>query len=208
MTALLAVGSDTYLVVSIGLLLLALVLLALEIFIPTGGLLGVLCGTAFVASVVSMFLYSVTAGLLLVMGSAISSPFLVLGLARVWVRSPIARRLAVGDDGPTRVFDGAGEDLPEHDRGDPDAVEAAQAAARRSRQTALDALVGREATADTDLRPAGFIRLEGRRLDAVAESSLIEAGTRVRIISAAEGLLRVRAGLPANLPPRSEGNPP
>lgn len=203
MIALLAAGSDTYLVVSIGLLLLALVLLVLEIFIPTGGLLGVLCGTAFVSSVVSMFFYSVTAGLLLIMGSAITSPFLVLGLARVWVRSPVARRLAVGDQGPTRTFDDAGEDLPEHDRDDPDAVEAARAAARRSRQAALDALVGREGIADTDLRPAGFIRLEGRRLDGMAESALIEAGTRIRVVSAVEGLLRVRAVPSANLPARS-----
>lgn len=192
MTALLALGSDTYLAASIGLLLLALVLLMLEVFIPTGGLLGVLCGTAFVASVVSMFLYSVTGGLLLIMGSAIVSPFLVLGLARIWVRSPIARRLSVDDGTPPRTFDGAGEDLPEHDPTDPDAVEAARAAARRSRQAALDALVGRDAVADTDLRPAGFIRLDGRRLDAVAESGLVEAGTPVRIVSAAEALLRVR----------------
>jgi membrane-bound ClpP family serine protease len=198
-TAFLAVASDTYLIVSIGLLLLALVLLVLEVFIPTGGLLGVLCGTSFVGSVVSMFLYSVTAGLLLLMGSAITAPFLVLGLARIWVRSPIAKRLAVGDDGPTRLFDDAGEDLPEHDRDDPEAVEAARAAARRSRQAALDALVGREGIADTDLRPAGFIRLDGRRLDAIAESSLIEAGTPVRVVSAAEGILRVRGGFPANL---------
>lgn len=202
MITLLAAGSDTYLVASIGLLLLALVLLALEIFIPTGGLLGMLCGTAFAASVVSMFLYSVTAGLLLLMGSAITAPFLVLGLARVWVRSPIAKRLAVGDDGPTRLFDDAGEDLPEHDRDDPEAVEAARAAARRSRQAALDSLVGREGIADTDLRPAGFIRLDGRRLDAIAESSLIEAGTPVRVVSAAEGILRVRGGFPANLSAR------
>lgn len=203
MTVLLALGSDTYLVASIGLLLLALALLALEIFIPTGGLLGVLCGAAFVGSVVSMFLYSVTGGLLLLMGSAIASPFLVLGLARIWVRSPIARRLSVDDGSPVRIFDGAGEDLPEHDASDPDAIEAARAAAWRSRQAALDALVGRDAVADTDLRPAGFIRLDGRRLDAVAESGLIEAETAVRIVSAAEGLLRVRPARSAvTLPPR------
>lgn len=200
MTPLLALGSDTYLVVSIALLLLALFLLVLEVFIPTGGLLGVLCGTAFVGSVVSMFLYSVAGGLLLLMGSAVASPFLVLGLARLWVRSPIARKLAVDDGGPSRRFDGEGEDLPEHDASDPEAVEAARAAARRSRQTALDALVGREGAADTDLRPAGFIRIEGRRLDAVAESGLIEAGTPVRIVSAAEAILRVRAARPATLP--------
>ena len=200
MTAVLALGSDTYLVASIALLLLALVLLALEIFIPTGGLLGVLCGTSFVASVVSMFLYSVTGGLLLLMGSAIASPFLVLGLARIWVRSPIARRLAVDEGTPSRTFDGAGEELPEHDVTDPEAVEAARAAARRSRQTALEALVGLDAVAETDLRPAGFIRLDGRRLDAVAESGLIESGTAVRIVSAAEGLLRVRPSGRANLP--------
>jgi membrane-bound ClpP family serine protease len=60
--------------------------------------------------------------------------------------------------------------------------------------------VGLDAVAETDLRPAGFIRLDGRRLDAVAESGLIESGTAVRIVSAAEGLLRVRPSGRANLP--------
>jgi membrane-bound serine protease (ClpP class) len=45
-------------------------------------------------------------------------------------------------------------------------------------------LVGREGTAATDLRPAGTIVLGDERIDAVAESGFIAAGTAVRVVRA------------------------
>lgn len=45
-------------------------------------------------------------------------------------------------------------------------------------------LVGREGTAATDLRPAGTIVLGDERIDAVAESGYIAAGTAVRVVRA------------------------
>ena len=42
-------------------------------------------------------------------------------------------------------------------------------------------LVGRVATAATDLRPAGIVEIDGARIDAVAEGSFVERGARVRI---------------------------
>jgi membrane-bound serine protease (ClpP class) len=42
-------------------------------------------------------------------------------------------------------------------------------------------LVGREAETVTALRPAGVARLDGRRLDVVAEGEFVEAGRRVRV---------------------------
>jgi len=197
-----AAPSDIYLVASVVLLAIALLLIALEAFIPSGGLLGLLGGTAFLASVVSMFLYSRTGGVLLLMGSAIVAPFLLVGIARVWAASPIARRFAVGDQVPPKVLDAFGdgaEATPVHDPDDPDAADAARAAASRSRLARLEALVGHSGVAATDLRPAGFIEIDGRRLDAMAEAGLIEAGTPIRIVSAAEGLLRVRVATPATL---------
>ena len=54
------------------------------------------------------------------------------------------------------------------------------------------AFAGRVGTAATDLRPAGKVLLDGRRLEASAERGYIEAGARVRVIHGDAGRLVVR----------------
>jgi len=53
-------------------------------------------------------------------------------------------------------------------------------------EKALAPLVGKEGVAGCDLRPAGFALVEGRRVDVVTEGTLIPAGARVKI-TAVEG---------------------
>ena len=45
-----------------------------------------------------------------------------------------------------------------------------------------EALLDLTGMAETDLRPAGKARLEGRRWDVLAESGLIEKGTQVKVV--------------------------
>jgi membrane-bound serine protease (ClpP class) len=45
-------------------------------------------------------------------------------------------------------------------------------------------LVGKEAVALTDLRPAGTVAIDGERIDVVTEGDYVRAGTSVRIIRA------------------------
>jgi membrane-bound ClpP family serine protease len=54
-------------------------------------------------------------------------------------------------------------------------------------------MVGRLATTATPLRPIGVIRFDGRRLDALAESGIIEEGIEVEIISVVDNQIKVRA---------------
>jgi membrane-bound serine protease (ClpP class) len=64
---------------------------------------------------------------------------------------------------------------------------------------ALDALLGQEGEALTLLRPAGTVRLGGRRVDAVAETGLIPQGARVKVIRVEGNRVFVRnAGEPAS----------
>ena len=44
-----------------------------------------------------------------------------------------------------------------------------------------EGLVGKDGIAVSDLRPTGIARIEGRRVDVVAESSFVEEGSRIRI---------------------------
>jgi len=52
--------------------------------------------------------------------------------------------------------------------------------------------IGREGVAHTPLRPAGSALVDGQRLDVVAESGVIESGSRIKIIAVNENRLVVR----------------
>ena len=47
--------------------------------------------------------------------------------------------------------------------------------------------------ADTQLRPVGFVRIDGHRIDAIAEGDVIEAGARIRVVEAYDNQVKVRA---------------
>jgi membrane-bound serine protease (ClpP class) len=52
--------------------------------------------------------------------------------------------------------------------------------------------VGREGVAQTILRPAGVALVDGKRLDVVAESDMIESGSPIKIIAVNENRLVVK----------------
>jgi membrane-bound serine protease (ClpP class) len=52
--------------------------------------------------------------------------------------------------------------------------------------------IGHEGVAHTPLRPAGAALIDGQRLDVVAESGVIESGSRIKIIAVNENRLVVR----------------
>ena len=182
--------SDAYLVAALVLGGIGLFLLAVEVFIPTGGLLALLCGTCFVASVVAMFMWSPTGGLVLLLVYTIAAPFLLMGLLKLWSTSPIAKRLSLNEGTAKSVVEEAPPDI---DPNDPDAQQSASDAARRRRILALNEYVGRNGVSETALRPSGFVSLDGRRVDAVAEAGCIDSGVPVRLVAFLDGGLRVRA---------------
>jgi membrane-bound ClpP family serine protease len=53
-------------------------------------------------------------------------------------------------------------------------------------------LVGREGVAHTMLRPTGVAMVDGKRLDVVAESGMIERGSAIKIVAVQENRLLVR----------------
>ena len=52
--------------------------------------------------------------------------------------------------------------------------------------------IGHEGVAHTPLRPSGAALIDGQRLDVVAESDMIEAGSRIKIIALNDNRLVVR----------------
>ncbi len=175
------VPDSSWIGIGLGLLLLALVLFAVELFIPSGGMLGILCGLAAIASVIAFFLYSPAMGGFALLVYLIATPFLLVYGVKLWSRTPIGRRLILGG---TEELDGRGLNEEEID----------QEIEERRRQThATDAsLIGRIARTVTPLRPVGVIRLDGRRLDALAESGVIDTDADVEVIAVLDNQIKVR----------------
>jgi membrane-bound serine protease (ClpP class) len=54
------------------------------------------------------------------------------------------------------------------------------------------ALVGRTGVAETQLRPAGRARIDGKHVDVVAEGAFVQPGTPVRVVAVRGNLVTVR----------------
>lgn len=140
------------------LLALGLALIVAETLIPSFGLLGTLAGIAIVAGGYVAFRIDVDHGLTYLLVSGVLIPFSVMAGFKILPRSPLARVL---------MARGASfEDGRATDRRDDD-------------------LVGAEGVVEAQLRPSGVARIEGRRVDVMSRGSLVEKGTRVRVVEAA-----------------------
>ncbi|MSR28555.1 MAG: hypothetical protein EXS03_03135 [Phycisphaerales bacterium] len=177
---------EIYLFVSLGLLGLAVVLLVLELFVPTGGVLAVLTGVAAVASIASMFVYDTTWGGIYLALVCAGSPIAVILVFKVWSKTPIAHRMILTDGA-----DGARRAEP-HEESRSDPSRPAMGVAARAKADHLASFVGKHGTTATTLRPVGFVRIGAARLDAVAESGFIPQGSTVIVIEVVEGQLTVR----------------
>ncbi len=141
------------------LLLLGLALVIVEVFVPSGGMLGLLALTSLVAGIGLAFYHrGIEAGLIFLTVTTVLVP-LALALAfRYWPQTPMGRRLLL--------------DVPRGEELLPDSPER-----RRLRQ-----LVGKSGVAKNMMLPSGAIVIEGRTFDAVSEGMPIEAGQHVRVI--------------------------
>ena len=172
---------SSWLVIGIGLGLLALAIFAIELFIPTAGMLGILCGAVVIASIISFFYHSTSAGVFAIVTYIVASPFILVYGVKLWSGSPIGRRLILGgtETVATRGLDEeeVADELAKH---------------READREAADALIGMIAVAATPLRPVGVIRLGDRRMDALAESGIIDQDTEVEIVEIIDNQIKVR----------------
>jgi membrane-bound serine protease (ClpP class) len=152
-----------YLLVALG-----LVLMAAELFLPTGGVLFVLGIGGLIAGVAMMFAYDATQGFVLLVALFVILPIAAPVLVRLWPSTPLGRKLVLSG--------------PEDDAamaGMPVSVE-------------LESLRGRYGKTLSALRPAGITDFDGRRVDTLSEGPLIEAGRWVRCIDVRAGRVLVR----------------
>ena len=172
-------GNENYLVWGFILLAAALGLLFLEFLIPSGGLIGILCGIAAVGSIVSFFMYDTTWGIIASCTYVILAPILLVLFFKIWVNSPLAKRMIL--TGHTESVDPEIDDMDEEINH-----------RRTSRMEELRQLIGVEGVTVTALRPVGVVKIQGQRVDAMAEAGVIEANVSVEVTDVYDNQIKVR----------------
>jgi membrane-bound ClpP family serine protease len=137
------------------LMVLGCALIVLEVFIPSGGLISILSGVAFIASIVIASWQSPTTGpftgLAFAAATVIVVPILIATAFKYWPKTPMGKAF-LGE--PL-----TGEDvLPEDSR---------------------RALLGRVGVARSKMLPAGAVEIDGQVIDAMTQGQPIEPGTYV-----------------------------
>ncbi|MBK7404863.1 MAG: hypothetical protein IPJ41_09580 [Phycisphaerales bacterium] len=157
----------------LGLLAAAVLLVVAEVFIPSGGLLAISAGVATLAGVIVLFQVDKTWGLVGVLTVLVMGP-LAFGFAiKVWPNTPIGRQMLLGNISEEELANQRQAEKAERDR--------------------RQALVGAEGEVIATLRPVGVVRIAGERYEALAETSMIEAGARVRVTAVHDNEIKVRA---------------
>lgn len=154
---------NTSLVIPMIVLLIAgIVLLGAEVFVP-GAVLGILGILALLGAIVMAFSISAVFGFYIAGGVIILAGIGVALWIKFFPRCPIGRRMTLSEDG--KHFKAA--------------------------DTKAD-LVGRTGVAQSDLRPAGFALIDGRRVDVVTDGGMISKGETVVVVKAAGSHVVVR----------------
>jgi len=148
-------------------LVMGLLLLSLELFVPSGGFIGFSAAVCIGLGLWNAFQTSTRLGWLFVAVDFVAVPATAIAAFRLWVRSPLGRRFTLAPPEPDEI------DVSHADR-------------------PLADLAGQEGKALTPLHPCGHVELKGRRYDGMAESGLIPEGSRVRVVRVRSGQLVVR----------------
>lgn len=156
----------------------ALALLCLEFVVPSGGLIGLLCATAGIGSVVAFYQYDATWGVCVGIAYVLLTPVLLVFIFKLWLHSPVAKVMILGGPGDL-------ESTIEEEG-------IASEQERQKRLAELNGLVGVQGTTETALRPVGTVRIQGQRIDAMAESGIIEADTPIIVTEVYDNQIKVR----------------
>ncbi len=158
---------------SILLMALGLLLVGVEMFIPTAGILGVISLAAILVSISLAFYYrGLEVGFVFVVFAAVGVPAVLMVAFRLWPRTQLGRQLLLQVPDPQAVLPNS----PER---------------RRQRE-----LVGKLGVTRTLMLPSGAVMIGDELVDAISEGLPIEAGQVVKVIEARGGRVVVRPADP------------
>ncbi|MCL5280229.1 MAG: hypothetical protein M1376_10020 [Planctomycetes bacterium] len=148
---------DWWLLLAVFLYAICAALIAAEVFIPSGGLLGLGAVASLLAGVVIFFHHSALAGWIGVVVGLVMVPSLLVAAYKILPRTRFGRQVILAP--PVRQRGDAIADTPE-----------------------LIKLLGRTGRVLTTLRPVGMCGFDGQRVECVAESGFVPKGRMVKVI--------------------------
>lgn len=134
---------------------------AVEMFLPTAGMAGVLAAVMIVVAIFKAWTIHPTYAVTLMGFWILTTPPLLWTLVRIWPRTPIGRR----------VLNRRDDDPPTH-RPPP---------STRGGRPLLE-LIECQGVAVTDLLPSGYARVEGEKVAAVSDAGSIDSGSTIRVV--------------------------
>jgi membrane-bound ClpP family serine protease len=156
------------------LMLLGIALAALEIFVPSGGVIGFLAIVAVLTAVSLAFYRGPWYGLSFLGTAVVALPAVLITALRYWPETAMGRRILL--------------DVPQSDEVLPEDNE----------RRVLKSLVGRVGQAKSLMLPSGAVSIDGRLIDALSEGMAIEKGQWVQVIEVRGTRVVVR---PTDKPP-------
>ena len=136
------------------LLVIGLVLVVVEVFLPSGlfGVAGALCLITAIAMTYSD--YGIVPGTWLLGGVILATLIGLVFWVKFFPKTPTGRRMMLSQT--------SGNVAPEHD---------------------FEALLHKRGVARSHLRPSGIAEIEGRRVDVVSEGGMIPPDTEVQVVA-------------------------
>jgi len=148
---------DWWLLFAVFLYVVCAALIVAEVFIPSGGLLGVCATVALVSGVLLFFQHSTATGLIGSVVAVFMVPSLLVLAYKLLPRTRFGRRVLLAP--PVRQRGEAITDASE-----------------------LSRLVGRTGRVLTTMRPVGMCDFDGHRIECVAESGYVQRDAQVKAI--------------------------
>ena len=158
---------DWWWVWAVLLLVVGMAVAVLELFIPSGGILGFLAFSSIIAAIVVAFMQGPTEGMAFLAAAVFALPAVFALALKWWPKTRMGRRFLLAVPRSDDV-------LPDDDR-------------RRYRE-----LIGRTGRAKSQMLPGGMIMIDGQTLNAISDGVPIEAGQPVRVVNVQATTLVVR----------------
>ncbi len=156
-------------ILAFSLLLLGLIFLVLEFFIPSAGALGTLCALSLLAAIIVGFMAGPWTGAAILAIEAVVVPASLAAAVKWWPETPIGRMILIP------LPKSADEVLPDTEN-----------------YRGLPHLVGKRGTARGLMLPSGIVVIDNKSYDAVSEGVTIEAGQNVLVVGVSTQRLVVR----------------
>ena len=150
------------------LLAIGLFVVILELFLPSGGVLGVIAGILIVSSIVLGFMDGLKSGALVLLISVIALPALLGAMVKIWPHTPLGKLILLKDLKPEDV-------LP-----------------NRSHLQRRASLEGQLGVAKTKMLPSGIVVVNGEKYDAISDGFAIDIGDPIKVVSVRENRIHVQ----------------